>query len=210
VVLLTKSDLGDEPVAAVTQLESELKVAVVAMSSHAGTGLEDLERWFVAGRTVALVGSSGVGKSTLLNRIAGEELMLTREIREDDARGRHTTTHRELFLMASGALILDTPGMREFGMWEADDGVDDTFADILELALGCRFPDCRHKWEPGCAVRPAVTDKRLDPERLKSFRRLTHELAEQPTALRRARDRQFGKAVRNASSESTARKKFGG
>ena len=211
VVLLTKSDLVDDATGSIAQLEAELRVAVVAFSSRDNTGLEALEHWFVAGRTVALVGSSGVGKSTLLNRLAGEELMLTREIREDDARGRHTTTHRELFLMSTGALILDTPGMREFGMWEADEGLDDTFEDIIELALQCRFADCSHKFEPGCAVRQAVAGKLIDHERLKSYRRLAHELAEQPSAAqRKEKARQFGKAVRNAANDSMARKRFGG
>jgi ribosome biogenesis GTPase len=123
--------------------------------------------------------------------------MVTREIREDDARGRHTTTHRELFLHSGGALVLDTPGMRELGVWDADEGVDETFAEIIELARGCRFADCSHKFEPDCAVRAAVGDGRLDVGRLKSYKRLAHELADQPaTPERPERSRRFQKAVR--------------
>ena len=211
VVLLTKADLVEDADGALARLESELRVPVVAISSRSGEGIEKVARWFEAGKTVALVGSSGVGKSTLLNRLAGEELMVTREIREDDARGRHTTTHRQLFLLANGALVLDTPGMREFGLWDADEGVDETFAEIVEMASRCRFADCSHKFEPGCAVRTAVADGRLDAGRLKSYRRLSHELAEQPsTAQRRERDRRFQKAVRSASADSMARKRFDG
>ena len=135
--------------------------------------------------------------------------MVTREIREDDGRGRHTTTHRELFLLENGALVLDTPGMREFGIWDADEGIDETFAEIVELALRCRFADCSHRLEPGCAVRAAVDAGRLDESRLKSYRRLAHELAEQPSpAAQRDRARRFHKAVRNASAESMQRKSY--
>jgi ribosome biogenesis GTPase len=137
--------------------------------------------------------------------------MITREIRQDDGRGRHATAHRELFLLASGALVLDTPGMREFGLWDAGEGVDETFAEIVELADRCRFTDCSHKFEPGCEVRAAVAGGRLDEARLKSYRRLAHELAEQPSpAQRRERARRFQKAVRNASSDSIARKRYTG
>ncbi len=209
VLLLTKADLVDDAAEQAARIESELHVAAVAISARTGQWLESVARWFVPGQTLALVGSSGVGKSTLLNRLAGEELMVTREIREDDARGRHTTTHRELFLLANGALVLDTPGMREFGIWDADEGVDETFAEIVELALRCRFADCSHRFEPGCAVRSAVESGLLDERRLKSYRRLAHELAEQPSvAVQRDRARRFNKAVHRAATESMERKTY--
>lgn len=212
VVLLTKADLADADTRASTvRLETDLRVRVIALSSRTGVGLDLVTPWFSARKTLALVGSSGVGKSTLLNRLAGKELMVTREIREDDGRGRHTTTHRELFLLANGAMVLDTPGMRGFGLWEADDGVEDTFAETVEIAVGCRFADCSHKFEPGCAVQVAVARGRLDQARLKAYRRLARELADQPTpAARRQKDRQFGRAVRRASAERMARKRYPG
>ena len=124
-----------------------------------------------------LLGSSGVGKSSLVNALAGTALMATQAIREDDARGRHTTTHRQLVLLPSGRLVLDTPGMRELGLWDADAGVAATFADVEALAAACRFRDCAHEAEPGCAVQAALADGSLDVGRWRSYIKLQRELA---------------------------------
>jgi ribosome biogenesis GTPase len=150
---------------------------VLAISSKTGQGLDSVLAHLTPGRTAVLLGSSGAGKSTLLNALAGEERMSTGEIREADDRGRHTTTHRELVLLPCGGLILDTPGMRELGLWEADAGVAATFADIEVLAGQCRFSDCAHEKEPGCAVRAAIEAGELDPDRWRSFQKLQAELA---------------------------------
>jgi ribosome biogenesis GTPase len=135
-----------------------------------------LRPYLKPGRTAVVLGSSGVGKSTLVNALAGKTLMATQAIREDDARGRHTTTHRELVLLPSGALILDTPGMRELGLWDAGEGVSATFADIEALAAQCRFHDCGHHAEPGCAILDALDTGALDAARWKAYGKLQREV----------------------------------
>ena len=177
VLVLNKADLAADADARVAEVEALAPgVPVVALSAREGTGLEALARWLVPGRTVALLGSSGVGKSTLVNALLGEERQDTGDVREDDSRGRHTTSARELVPLPSGALLLDTPGMRELGLWSAGEGLAEAFADVEEIAAACRYRDCRHESEPGCAVRSAVADGTLDGERFESWRKLQKEL----------------------------------
>lgn len=176
VVLLNKADLCDARAEGIREVESvAIGVAVHAVSAATGENLEELMPYFAEGQTVALLGSSGTGKSTLVNRLMGREVQAVREIREDDDRGRHATTARELFALPGGGLILDTPGMRELQLWDAGEGLDHTFADIAALAAQCRFRDCSHQSEPGCAVRAALENGELDAERLESLRKLEAE-----------------------------------
>jgi ribosome biogenesis GTPase / thiamine phosphate phosphatase len=142
-----------------------------------GDHVADLSRWLGAGRTAVVLGSSGVGKSTLVNALLGEQRQATGAVRDDDSRGRHTTTHRELFVLPGGGLLVDTPGIRSLEVAGADDGVETVFDDIADLATSCRFSDCSHTTEPGCAVRGAVHDGRLSEDRLASHRKLERELA---------------------------------
>jgi ribosome biogenesis GTPase / thiamine phosphate phosphatase len=178
VVLLTKLDACDDPEPYVEQAQAvALGVPVHALSVHSGAGLEALRTYLAPGRTVALIGSSGVGKSTLVNWCLGEQRALTSEVRDSDDKGRHTTTARELFMTADGALLIDTPGMRELGLTEADAGLEATFEDIESLVANCRFADCLHRNEPGCAVQSALQRGDLEPGRYASYQRLQRELA---------------------------------
>lgn len=177
VVVLTKSDLCEDVDAAVAEVESvAVGVPVHAVSNVTGEGIDGLRPYFVGNRTVAALGSSGVGKSTLINSLSGEEVAAIGEIR-NDGRGRHTTTRRELLFVPGGGLFLDTPGMRELQLSEASSGVQETFDDVTELAALCRFSDCAHAAEPGCAVQEALHDGRLDAERWRSYSKLQRELA---------------------------------
>lgn len=177
VIVLNKADVIDDPEAAVAEIEPVAPgVPVVAVSALDRAGLEELGGWLEPGRTVALLGSSGVGKSTLVNALLGEDRQDTGGVRADDSRGRHTTTHRELIPLPGGAVLLDTPGMRELSLWAEPETLETAFPDVEALAAACRFRDCRHDAEPGCAVRAADADGTLEPGRLESWRKLQREL----------------------------------
>ncbi|HVT06400.1 MAG TPA: ribosome small subunit-dependent GTPase A [Polyangia bacterium] len=177
VVLLNKMDACADSAARAREIELiAVGAPVHPISAQGGVGLEALGAYLAPGQTVAAIGSSGVGKSTLINRLLGHEAQSTQPVRTFDSRGRHTTTHRELFLLPGGALIIDTPGMREIQLWTADEGLDATFADVEALAGACRFRDCAHDTEQGCAVRDALGRGELPPERLASFHKLAREL----------------------------------
>ncbi|MBU8542618.1 MULTISPECIES: ribosome small subunit-dependent GTPase A [Roseomonadaceae] len=186
VVVLTKADLCAEPEAQAAEIAAlAAGCPVLVVSVRQGLGMDGLMAQIAPGETCALIGSSGVGKSTLVNALLGEERMATQEIRAADARGRHTTSNRQLILLPGGGLILDTPGIREVGLIDADEGLSTVFDDIEALARNCRFSDCGHGNEPGCAVRAALEDGRLDAQRWAHFQKLSAELA----ALGVTRDR---------------------
>jgi ribosome biogenesis GTPase / thiamine phosphate phosphatase len=190
VILLTKADRETDPEAVAAEIaEVGGEVPVHAVSSRSSLGLDAVRSYLKPGVTAALLGPSGVGKSTLVNTLAGEELLATRSVREDGS-GRHTTTRRELVVLPDGGLVVDNPGMRELHLWLADEGLAEAFDDIAALAAQCRFSDCRHEGEPGCAVQAALADGRLAPERWRSYRELQRELAELEERLaRRERSR---------------------
>jgi len=177
VILLNKSDLAEDLEAQIAEVEAvAMGVPVLALSAEQGTGLDALSPWLAPGRTVALLGSSGVGKSTLLNALLGEARQDTAPVREHDSRGRHTTTSRELVPLPGGALLLDTPGMRALKLWGSEENLQNTFQDVAALAEQCKFRDCKHEREPGCAVHAALQDGTLEEGRFNSWRKLQREL----------------------------------
>ena len=189
VVILTKADLAEDPRSFVTAAESvAMGVAVHGVSAHTGSGLDRLSGYLQPGKTVVFLGSSGVGKSSLVNALAGEEIMTVCAVREGDSRGRHTTTHRQLIRLESGAEIIDTPGMRELGMWEVSNGLTDAFADVEKHLGRCRFRDCNHDREPGCAIRSAIDRGELARSRWESYRKLKEEAPDRDELLRRKRE----------------------
>jgi ribosome biogenesis GTPase len=209
VVLLTKADLVEDYTDQLKEVQAQaVGVDVYAVSSVNKKGLEQLAPYMKPKNTVVFLGSSGVGKSTLVNALADEEIMDVKEIREDDSRGRHTTTHRQLNLLKNGVMIIDTPGMRELGMWDINEGLGEAFADVEELILQCRFSDCTHHNEPGCAVLGAIANHSLENSRWKNYLQLKGEakFTEDKSAYIREK-REFFKKVEKATR---SRQKVGG
>ncbi len=195
VVALTKWDLGVAP--EVAGEVADLGVDVIAVSAVAGEGLDRLAALARPARTIAMIGESGAGKSSLVNALLGRDALTTGAVRAGDGKGRHTTTARHLVALPGGGALIDTPGIRELGLAADEGGVAAAFADVAGFADGCRFPDCRHDTEPGCAVRQAVTDGELDPGRLDSYRDLRREAE--------AMERRGGERARRAHGRAGAR-----
>lgn len=215
VIVITKTDLALEPPqtytdkAAALRPGNEAPLDVVALNAKDPAQAQALAPWLLHGHTVALLGSSGVGKSTILNTLSGGHVQRTSGIREDDAKGRHTTTHRSLHILPSGALLLDSPGMRELQLFDAEDGLRQVFEEIDQLVEHCRFSDCQHQGEPGCAVQQALDDGHIDPRRHANYMKLLAELNEARLAEheRRARDRRFSKLVKSAAGDANPKRR---
>lgn len=176
VILLTKSDLVESYTQILREIESvAIGVDICVVSAKTGQGIEQLAKYCKPGNTVVFLGSSGVGKSSLVNTLVKKEIMATQEIREGDSRGRHTTTNRQLIMLDNGAMIIDTPGMRELGMWNVSSGLDKTFEDIEELTNQCKFSNCTHMNEPGCAILNAIETGEITEERFRSYIKLKNE-----------------------------------
>ena len=196
VIVLNKADLAADLEGAVAAArEAAPGVAVLTTSGVAGDGIAELSRHVEPSRTAVLIGSSGVGKSTLINALVGGQRQRVQEVRDSDSRGRHTTTRRELILLSEGWLVMDTPGLRELQLWSGEGSLDQAFGEIAALAAACRFRDCRHDGEPGCAVARALADDSLDAARFRSFTKMRREVEhldrEQDTRARLEKKRQW-------------------
>lgn len=207
VVVLTKADQVDDGLSYLLTAESLAPgVDVFAVSALTGDGLAALTRYLQPGKTIVFLGSSGVGKSSLINALAGKDIMATGDIREKDSRGRHTTTHRQLVMLENGAMVIDTPGMRELGMWDAGEGLNQSFTDVEQYFGLCRFHDCSHQSEPGCAVKRAIQEGELSLERWESYQKLHAEVEyteDKVSYLRKKQKRQ--KEIARAIKESSGR-----
>jgi ribosome biogenesis GTPase len=209
VIILSKADLCDDVESLCRQVQAlDPLLMVESINCLDADEISKLEPWCGTGKTVALMGSSGVGKSTLLNTLLGGAVQQTSAIREDDSKGRHTTTGRSLHPMPHGGLLLDTPGMRELQLADCDEGVTATFSEITSLAEQCRFGNCQHDGEPGCAVQEAISRGELEARRLSSFQKLMREQAFNSATLaeKRARDKSFGKLIKAHLSDKKGRK----
>ena len=213
VVVLNKLDLCPDPGDSVLQVEEVAPGVPVVTTTALGGEVEELSPLLVPGETVVLLGSSGVGKSTLLNRLYGGDLLRTASVRSSDDRGRHTTTHRRLVQLPGGCLLIDSPGLREIQLWDSDEGLEAVFEDIRELATGCRFRDCTHQDEPSCAVRASVESGELDTMRLESLRKLESETASlerrRDVRARRQVDKRLGRLYRAVMKEKQSSRKGG-
>ena len=201
IIVLTKLDLcKDDYISIKDEIELVAPgVPIVAISAHTGEGMEELKSYIQPSKTIVFLGSSGVGKSSLVNALSGKETMYVNQIREDDSKGRHTTTYRQLIMLENGCMVIDTPGMRELGMWDAVDGMSSTFSDIETLAENCKFKDCQHENEPGCAVKKALEDGTLSQTRWNSYVKLKKEtLFAQRKELRSAMQKEKAR-VKNIS-----------
>lgn len=210
VIVLTKADLCPQVEALCQQVQQlDPLLMVHSVNALASDSLEVLAGYCQQGKTVALLGSSGVGKSTLVNTLLGQEAQQTGGIREDDSKGRHTTTHRALKWLPQGAMLMDTPGMRELQLSDCEQGVNATFSEISELVKQCRFSDCSHQNEPGCAVQAALATGEIDERRWHSYQKLLREQANNAASLaqKRAKDKAFGKMVNTVQQASRQRKK---
>lgn len=209
VVVLTKADLSEEVESCVEAVRSlDPMLMVEAINALDQNSVAKLDPWCGEGKTVLFLGSSGVGKSTLVNTLMGDAVQDTSGIREDDSKGRHTTTGRSLHVLAKGGLLLDTPGMRELQLADVEDGLEKTFADISALAQSCRFADCGHQSEPGCAILAALESGELDERRFLNYQKIMREQAMNSATLaeKRSRDKALGKYYRSVLSESRRRK----
>lgn len=209
VIVLTKADLSETPEDFAREASGLMPgLFVETVDARDPSSVERLTAWCGRGETVALVGSSGVGKSTLINTLAGTDQIATGGIREDDAKGRHTTTGRMLHRLPSGGWLVDTPGMREIQLTDAHSGIDDVFSDIVEIAETCRFRNCRHENEPGCAVNAAIEAGTIDQDRVRRWKKLAAEEAFNSASLaeRRANDKAFGKMIKRVMADKKARK----